>query len=127
MHWTIGRIDSVRSAYAFTYSILTIDSHAEEDSSILGSESEIVQVLAFCTGLLPAAALVVARDTNDLFELGREIISITFRMSIAIQRRLTMIEDSNSSWATTLLGKHPKRVQTILDDFHHVKVSYEIP
>ena len=101
---------------------LTIHSFAEEDVAILGSENERVQVLAFCTGLLPAAALVAARDTNELFEIAREIISITFRMSIEIQRRLTMIEDSDLSWAITLLGKTPKRVQSILDLFHQTQV-----
>ncbi|KIW08531.1 uncharacterized protein PV09_01420 [Verruconis gallopava] len=95
--------------------------HAEEDASILGSHDNQVQVLAFCTGLLPAAALIAACDTNDLFELGKEIISITFRMSLAIQQRLTIIEDSNASWATTLVCKTPERVQHILDDFHHSK------
>ncbi|KAF2878225.1 PKS16 protein [Massariosphaeria phaeospora] len=95
--------------------------HAEEDASILGSENDPVQVLAFCTGLLPAAALVAARDTNELFELATELISITLRMCIAMQRRMNMIEDTNLSWATTILGATPDKVQPILEEFHEVQ------
>lgn len=79
-------------------------------------------MLAFCTGLLPAAALVAAKDSSELLDLATEIVAITFRMSIAIQRRLTMIEDSNMSWAITLVGKSSEQVQHILDKYHHEKV-----
>jgi iterative type I PKS product template protein len=95
--------------------------YAEEDPSILGSENDPVHVLAFCTGLLPAAALVAARDTSELFEIGIQIISITLRMCIAMQRRLFMVEDTNLNWATTLVGKAPETVQPILDEFHKVQ------
>jgi Starter unit:ACP transacylase in aflatoxin biosynthesis len=97
--------------------------YAEEDPSILGSEQDPVQVLAFCTGLLPAAALVVARDTSELFDIGIETISITFRMAYEIIRRMKLIEDTNRSWATTVVGKTPDKVQPILDEFHKVQVS----
>ncbi|KAF2639737.1 ketoacyl-synt-domain-containing protein [Massarina eburnea CBS 473.64] len=95
--------------------------YAEEDPSILGSENDPVQVLAFCTGLLPAAALVAARDTSELFDLAREIIAITLRMTLEMHQRIIMIEDTNLSWATTLVGKTPEMVQPILDDFHKAK------
>ena len=74
-------------------------------------------MLAFCTGLLPAAALVAARDTSELFNIGREIISITFRMAHEIILRMKLIEDTNLSWAVTMVGKNPQQVQPILDVF----------
>ncbi|PVH97121.1 putative polyketide synthase [Periconia macrospinosa] len=103
--------------------------YAEEDPSILGSENDPVEVLAFCTGLLPAAALVAARDTSELFDLAKEIIAITLRMTLEMHRRIIMIEDTNLSWATTLVGKTPGKVQPILDEFHqsqHIPYSKRI-
>ena len=82
-----------------------------------------MQVLAFCTGLLPAAALVAARDTSEFFDIGVEIISITFRMAYEIIRRMKLIEDTKRSWALTVVGKTPDKVQPILDEFHMVQVS----
>jgi hypothetical protein len=81
-------------------------------------------VLAFCTGLLPASALVAARDTTELFDIGMEIINITFRMAYEIDRRAHLIEETNRSWATTVVGKTPENVQPILDQFHK---AHEIP
>jgi len=89
----------------------------------LGSEKHPVHALAFCTGLLPAAALVAARDTSELFNIGIEIISITFRMAYEIIRRMKLIEDTNRSWALTVVGKTPDQVQPILDEFHEIQVS----
>jgi hypothetical protein len=34
-----------------------------------------------------------------------------------------MIEQSNQSWATTLVGRAPEQVQPILDQFHEQEVS----
>ena len=80
-------------------------------------------MLAFCTGLLPAAALVAGRDTSELFNIGREIISITFRMAHEIILRMKLIEDTNLSWAVTMVGKTPQQVQPVLDEFHKAHVS----
>ena len=98
--------------------------YAEEDPSILGSEQDPVQALAFCTGLLPAAALVAARDTSELFDIGMEIISITFRMADEIIRRMKLVEDTKRCWATTVIGRTSEEVQPILDEFHKVQVSH---
>lgn len=68
---------------------------------------------------MPAAALVAARDTSELFDIGREIISITFRMAHEIIRRMKLIEDTNLSWAVTMVGRSPENVQPILDAFHN--------
>lgn len=88
----------------------------------MGSEHDPVQVLAFCTGLLPAAALVAAKDTSELFDIGIEIISVTFRMACEISRRCRVIEDTKHCWATTVVGVTREKVQPILDKFHAVQV-----
>jgi hypothetical protein len=81
-------------------------------------------VLAYCTGLLPAAALVAARDTAELFGLAREIISITFRMAYEITRRMRLIEDSNGDWAMTLVGVTSEKAQPVLNRFHESQVRH---
>jgi hypothetical protein len=126
VHWTIGRIDRVSLTFQYREIWQVLNKHhrhAEEDPTILGSEDEPVEILAFCTGLLPAAAVVAARDTSELIALSSEIVAITLRMSVAIQQRLMIIENSDLSWATTLVGATPGNVQGILDDFHETKVS----
>lgn len=88
----------------------------------MGSESSPTEFLAFCTGLLPAAAAVAARDTSELFKFGIEIISITFRMAFEIGRRMKLTEDSDGSWAVTIVGTTVEKTQAILDDFHSSQV-----
>lgn len=96
---------------------------AEQDPTILGSGQNPVQVLGFCTGLLPASAIIAARDTSELFTLAREIISITFRMAYEIRRRMLLIEDDPSSWAMTYVGLSAEKLEKILDEFHKSQVS----
>ncbi|KAI1781137.1 putative polyketide synthase [Hypoxylon cercidicola] len=91
---------------------------AEQDPTILGSGQSPVQVLGFCTGLLPASAIIAARDTSELFTLARELISITFRMAYEIRRRMLLIEDDPSSWATTYVGLSAEKMEKILNEFH---------
>ena len=91
-------------------------SYAEEDPSILGSEDDPTQVL-----------LVAARDTSELAKIGKEIISITFRMAHEIILRMKLIEDTNLSWAATLVGKTPEQVQPVLDEFHEAQVRIYSP
>lgn len=83
-----------------------------------------MQALAFCTGLLPAAALVAAEDTSQLFEIGMEILSITFRMAFEIIHGMKLIEDTNQSWATTIVGVTAEKTQPILDEFHITQVRH---
>ncbi|KAI6092709.1 putative polyketide synthase [Hypoxylon rubiginosum] len=97
---------------------------AEQDPTILGSGQSPVQVLGFCTGLLPASAIIAARDTSELFTLAREIISITFRMAYEIRRRMLLIEDDPSSWAMTYVGLSGEKMDKILDEYHQ---SQNIP
>lgn len=88
-----------------------------------GIQQNLVQILAFCTGLLPAAALVAAKDTSQLLESGMETVSITFRMAHEIVRRMKLIEDTDRSWSLTVVSKSPDKVQPILEEFHMAQVS----
>lgn len=44
-------------------------------------------------------------------------------MAFEIIRRMKLIEDTKHSWAITLVGKSPEKVQPILDEFHRAQVS----
>ncbi|KAI2634211.1 putative polyketide synthase [Hypomontagnella submonticulosa] len=91
---------------------------AEQDPTILGSSGSPVQILGFCTGLIPASTIIAARDTVELFRLAREIISITFRMAYEIRRRMILIEGDTGSWAKTYVGISAEKTKRILDEFH---------
>ncbi|MCJ1403878.1 hypothetical protein MMC11_007101 [Xylographa trunciseda] len=92
--------------------------YAEEDPSILGSEGTPIEILAFCTGLLPAAAAAAARDTSELLKIAIEVVSITFRMAFEISRRMKLVEGTGDKWATTIVGYPLDKAQDTLDNFH---------
>ena len=98
--------------------------YAEDDPSILGSESTPTEILAFCTGLLPAAAAAAARDTSELLKIAIEIVSITFRMAFEISRRMKLVEGTGDKWATTIVGYQLQKAQDLLDDFHRTQVFF---
>jgi hypothetical protein len=97
--------------------------YAEEDPSILGSTENPIYVLGFCTGEIPAAVAVAARNNTELYELSLETIHIIFRFARDCWRRTVLVDQRNESWATTLVGVTPGEVQTILDEFHRSQVS----
>lgn len=97
--------------------------YAEEDPSILGSTENPIHVLGFCTGEIPAAVAVAARNNTELYELSLETIHIIFRFARDCWRRTVLVDQRNESWATTLVGVTPGEVQTILDEFHCSQVS----
>ena len=92
--------------------------YAEEDPSILGSAESPTEVMGFCTGLLPAAAAVAARDTSEIFPLATELVSIAFRLAFELNRRSKLVESTRGSWATTIVGATVEKTQSILDEFH---------
>ncbi|KAK5991366.1 Non-reducing polyketide synthase PKS16 [Cladobotryum mycophilum] len=91
---------------------------ADEDPTILGSSREPVDIMAFCGGLLPASVAMAAKDTSQLFELSRQVISIIIRLAHEISRRSKQIEDRLGSWGRTYTGLPLPRFQEILDQFH---------
>ena len=102
---------------------LIIGSFSEEDPMVLGSERSPTEMLAFCTGMLPAAVAAAARDTSELLSIGVEVISIVFRLVCEVTRRMRLVEDAAGHWATTILGVRRNQTQIILDDFHTSQVS----
>lgn len=88
----------------------------------MGSQSSPTEILAFCTGLLPAAAAAAARDTSELLKIGSEIISITFRMAFEIGRRMALVEKGGGNWAVTIVGVTVEKTNDILENFHKTQV-----
>lgn len=87
-----------------------------------------MEVLAYCTGLLPAATVVAAKDTSELVPLAIQIVSITFRMAFEISRRMRLVEDGlYGNWASTILGVTIEKTQKILDEFHISQVTFFTP
>ena len=94
----------------------------EDDPSILNSSETRLNVLGFCTGLLPGAVAAIARDSSDIFKYGLEMVSISFRLAIEFTRRSKRIEESPQSWARTIVGATAEELQVIVDDFNHKRV-----
>lgn len=91
---------------------------------MLGSPSDPVEVLGFCAGGLPGAVAVAARDTSEVFSLGRDLISVTFILALEGRRRMRLIENSKKkSWGKTYTGLPRTKVKDILDEFHESQVS----
>ena len=66
---------------------------------------------------------VAARDTSELFSLGREVIAVTFRMALEVVRRMMLVEAGYGTWAKTYVGLTEARAQEIVDKFHSSQVS----
>ncbi|CAK4034956.1 polyketide synthase [Lecanosticta acicola] len=103
--------------------------HAEQRTSILGSPLHPVDILAFCTGEIPAAVALTAQDTSQLFELAVETVAIIFRLALAIIRRSEAIDTTQECWATTLVGLPRSEVEKLLQTFfetEHIPLSRRI-
>ena len=99
---------------------------AEEDPLILGTDTQPTEILAFCTGLLPGAAAAPARDTSELLKLGLEMVSVAFRLSFEVIRRMRLVEESSGTWATTVIGAQVESTQAILNEFHESQVCLDM-
>ena len=78
--------------------------------------------VGLCTGLLPAAAAVVARDTSQLLQYGLEIVALTFRLIHEVFLRSLRVEKEPGAWSYTLVGITYEQTQPILDDFNQAEV-----
>lgn len=95
---------------------------AEQDSTILGSVTNPIDILAFCTGEVPAAVALAAQDIQQLFALAVETVSILCRLALAIIHRSEAIDTTQECWATTLVGVLKAEVEQILQDFFRSEV-----
>ena len=93
---------------------------------LLYSVGSRIHTLALCTGVLPAAILAVARDTNELVRCGVEITAIAFRLACQLALRSQRIEETPGSWAYTLIGIDASQLGIILDTFHQEQVNPKI-
>lgn len=64
-----------------------------------------------------------ARDNQELHILSVETVRIICRFARNIIRRSILVDRTNGSWATTIVGVSTERVQAILDAFHQSQVS----
>lgn len=85
---------------------------------MLGSQEKPVEVLAFCTGLFAAAAVVAARDTASLVYLACHSVSVILRFAYELRIRVLVHHEAHGPWSITYLGLEPAKVQEVLNEFH---------
>ncbi|KAJ4361265.1 hypothetical protein N0V95_002034 [Ascochyta clinopodiicola] len=92
----------------------------EQDATILGTSAggRRAEVLSLCTGQLPGAVAVAARNSSELFALAVETTRIAFRLGREICANSRRIDSSGGQWATTLVGLQVEHVRRLLDEFH---------
>ncbi|KAK8074379.1 Bcpks15 [Apiospora hydei] len=90
--------------------------HAESDPALLSNSTPLLS-LGICGGLLPAAAVAVATNVNELIEVASYLAGVNCRVAVAISRRSTQIEDGPGSWAFSVLGKAVSQLPDILEEF----------
>ena len=82
-----------------------------------------VHIVGLCTGLLPAAAAFMAIDAAGLFRYGLEMVAISVRLGFEIKARSKRVEDTEGSWAYSIVGATAADSQPILDSFHERNVG----
>lgn len=100
------------------------NSYAENDPTILKSD---LTIIGLCLGLIPAAVGAVARDANELVDLGLEFLPLIIRIAVTGYERCREIEDSQGTWSYVVRDTLPEEVQIILDEFHQSNVSCSHP
>ncbi|KAK3617844.1 polyketide synthase [Elasticomyces elasticus] len=80
--------------------------------------------LGLCTGLLAAAAVVSARNVQELVSLAVDYVRISFRSGAVVdtaRAALSQIGEENSPWSTIVTGTNEKESQKALDAWHKEK------
>lgn len=65
----------------------------------------------------------MARDTNDLVDLGLEFLPLVVRIAVTGYERYREIEDGQGTWSYVIRDADPEETQAILDEFHQSNVS----
>ncbi|KAF1825033.1 polyketide synthase [Dissoconium aciculare CBS 342.82] len=79
------------------------------------------RVIALCTGLLSATAVVSARNVEELVSLGVDFVRISFRTGAAVDSVRTVLAQSgeeNEPWSTVVTGGSEAEVKAALTEFH---------
>ncbi|KAH7374244.1 PKS16 protein [Cadophora sp. MPI-SDFR-AT-0126] len=75
-------------------------------------------VLGYCSGLLPAAAAATAHSMVELLAIAPEIVATSVRLGLEVQRRSTLLEDCQESWARVVTGISSATLRKRLEEFH---------
>lgn len=86
------------------------------------------RILGFCTGLLSAVAVSLARSLVELIPLAVEVVRIAFRMGAAVSEVQEKIEPRSddplsSGWSAVVSGIQEEEAISVLDEFHQSAVS----
>ena len=79
-------------------------------------------MIGFCTGLVPAAAALVATDVAGLLKYGLEMVAVSVRLGYAISARSKRVEENPGCWAYSIVGATATSSQAFLDTFHESNV-----
>ncbi|KAK0112637.1 hypothetical protein ONS95_014376 [Cadophora gregata] len=91
----------------------------ERDPTLLDRDSSSrTIVLGYCTGLLPAAAAALTHSMVDLLAIAPEIVATSVRLGLEVQRRSTLLEDCQESWARVVTGIPIGTLRKSLEEFH---------
>ncbi|KAG4435352.1 hypothetical protein IFR05_009175 [Cadophora sp. M221] len=91
----------------------------ERDPTLLDhASSSRTVVLGYCSGLLPAAAAATTHSMVELLSIAPEIVAISVRLGLEVQRRSTLLEDCQESWARVVTGISSATLRKRLAEFH---------
>ncbi|KAL8737909.1 MAG: hypothetical protein Q9181_001246 [Wetmoreana brouardii] len=92
---------------------------AEKTPKLLDPEAEApVYVLGLCTGMLPAAAVMVTKSMTELLDVGPEMVCVALRLAAVASFRSVQLENSDDNWAVAVMNMSAFDHQKILDNIH---------
>lgn len=130
--WTISQFaDYLRYIpffiYIYIYTSFNVpSSRSETDPSILtlsDSAAQPTYVVGVCGGLLLGAAAATAQDINELLDIGRKLVDVSFNLGVAQWKRAMDIEGKPGRWAVAIVNVPPKQIGNIITAFNEDMVS----
>lgn len=79
-------------------------------------------ILGLCTGLLPAAAAMMASNITDLVKYGLDVAAMSVRMGHELVVRSQRVDNTPGSWAYSIVGATAAEVEVLLTSFCQVQV-----
>ncbi|RDL40910.1 putative Polyketide synthase [Venustampulla echinocandica] len=106
--WTISQFADYLSLSETDPSILTLSDSAAQPTYVVG----------VCGGLLMGAAAATARDINELLDIGRKLVDVSFNLGVAQWKRAMDIEGKPGRWAVAIVNVPPKQIRNIITAFN---------